>query len=1004
MSEEKETNKIEEDLNSIEENDFIVNYFLNSDFFKFFENQPKLHEKREKITKLINFLQENKNYLQSLKELKNLNLLYDIILTNLIENNNNFVLIQINLIKILCEQISLIENEQIKLDFITFIKKTLSKLFDKFYLQNSKINNNLFQIFILFLEKNILNLNDYFPLIEIINTEEDDEYKINILNLILKIINTNEKINKNNFPHNIINIIEKLSENNENENLKEKAGNIIDILNSRKKEEINDNSILNEFEIPNTPLSQQDSKLAFSSFIKKISKAVRKENLDKINNKEKDKDKDKEELNGEHDKENGQIEKIEKKIDIIEPDIKIDIKNEEKNLDINEVQNDNINANNQINQENKNEFFNMNEEIKIEEKKENPEKDKRIISHIKRIKSKDEVNINNNNKNDINNEKENLQSQNDDTIPQAIEQNEEKKEKKDNKNKKAIKTRITRSRKLGVMVKQKNNKEKDKVKEDNEENKMPIIVNKVNINQKENKIILQKEEEQNDILPSNDNVINNIPQKDLNEDIEEKINNKELQETLQIQEKEKDKEFEKEKGIDDNNQKNIIEDFDEIPIITNKNKLIDDISNEEENGIKISKKESMEEFNKKLDSALEQENQDILIKQKSELNLNEKEEKEKEKEKEIDDPKYDELKSILGSEICELITSQKWENKKHALEQINTLIEENNSLINYNDLFNYIKSKLKNFKEMNFNIIREALNIFISLLKKRSLSKDNFLLLINIYYEKIADIKLKDNFIELINTAIEESIIDPGSIISNLISKISKKKNQKILSEYSMLFNKLIEENDIKDLPINDIVKYCKLMAGNSNPQVRTSATNLICILYKYMGEDLKPLLKDIKESTLKMIEAELEKVTIITKKEDEKNKSTKIIKKISKNEKNFKNINSEIEMGTVEPIDVSKKINPFLKDLSEGKWQEKKEAIENIENILSEANNKILPTGLNDIFLLIKSKLSDGNKNYVKMLISLLTKFIPALKKDFKPWSKMIALNLIPILSDKNQ
>ena len=163
--------------------------------------------------------------------------------------------------------------------------------------------------------------------------------------------------------------------------------------------------------------------------------------------------------------------------------------------------------------------------------------------------------------------------------------------------------------------------------------------------------------------------------------------------------------------------------------------------------------------------------------------------------------------------------------------------------MNYNDLFNYIKSKMKNFKETNFNIIREALNIFISLLKIKSLSKDNLLLLINTYFEKISDIKLKDNYIELINTAIEESIIDTGSIISNIISKISKKKNSKLLNEYSTLFSKLIEENDIKDLPINDIVTYSKLMAGNSNPQVRTSATNLICILYKYMGEDLNPLI-----------------------------------------------------------------------------------------------------------------------------------------------------------------
>ena len=445
---------------------------------------------------------------------------------------------------------------------------------------------------------------------------------------------------------------------------------------------------------------------------------------------------------------------------------------------------------------------------------------------------------------------------------------------------------------------------------------------------------------------------------------------------------------------EENNIEKIQEDIEIIPNISEKKNTNKESNSEEENGIKIPKTVSIDEFNKKIDSALEQEQKDNLIQENSESNLDEKTEKEK------DDPKYNEIKQILGSEICDLFSSQKWENKKHALELINSLINEKEVIYNPNDLFNYIKIKMKNFKETNFNIIKEALNIFISLLKKRNLSKENFLLLINFYYEKISDIKLKDNFIELINTAIEESIINAGDIIYNLISKISKKKNVKILNEYSTLFIKLIEENDIKDLPISDIVKYCKLMAGNSNPQVRTSATNLICVLYKYMGEDLKPLLKDIKESTLKMIEAELEKVIIVDKKETNKN-PRKIIKKNSKTDNNII-INGESNQIT--PIDISKKINPHLKDLSEGKWSEKKEAVENIENILLEANNKILPLGLNDFFNLIKSKLSDGNKNYVKMLISLLNKFISALKKEFKPWTKMIALSLIPNLSDKNQ
>jgi hypothetical protein len=127
-----------------------------------------------------------------------------------------------------------------------------------------------------------------------------------------------------------------------------------------------------------------------------------------------------------------------------------------------------------------------------------------------------------------------------------------------------------------------------------------------------------------------------------------------------------------------------------------------------------------------------------------------------------------------------------------------------------------------------------------------------------------------------------------------------------------------------------------------------------------------------------------------------------------NKSENSEVNVNKKKIIGNLEllaPVDISKKLtSQLIKDLSEGKWQEKKEACETIEKILNDANMKILPVGLNDLFNLIKSKLSDGNKNLVKILISLVNKFIQALKKEFKPWTKMIALSLIPNLSDKNQ
>ena len=44
----------------------------------------------------------------------------------------------------------------------------------------------------------------------------------------------------------------------------------------------------------------------------------------------------------------------------------------------------------------------------------------------------------------------------------------------------------------------------------------------------------------------------------------------------------------------------------------------------------------------------------------------------------------------------------------------------------------------------------------------------------------------------------------------------------------------------------------------------------------------------------------------------------------------------------------------------------------------------KILPTGLDDLMNLIKSKLNDGNKNLIKILVGLLAKLIESLKQGF--------------------
>lgn len=234
MSEDNNSNKNLSTQNSLPESaNSEIPDILNTDFFKSFEPQKKLPEKKAKISALINFLKENSTYLSSLNDQKKLLSLYDIILTNLIENNNNFVISQINLIEILSLQIINSENDENKNDFIAFYKKALPKLFDKFYLQNQKINDNLIQIFDNSIKRDVLKLKDYFPLIENICIEEDDEYKTNILNFLYEQIIKDENIFRENMPKNIIDAINKSINDEDNESLAEISKKIIDVLNGR---------------------------------------------------------------------------------------------------------------------------------------------------------------------------------------------------------------------------------------------------------------------------------------------------------------------------------------------------------------------------------------------------------------------------------------------------------------------------------------------------------------------------------------------------------------------------------------------------------------------------------------------------------------------------------------------------------------------------------------------------------------------------------------------------
>ena len=371
---------------------------------------------------------------------------------------------------------------------------------------------------------------------------------------------------------------------------------------------------------------------------------------------------------------------------------------------------------------------------------------------------------------------------------------------------------------------------------------------------------------------------------------------------------------------------------------------------------------------------------------------------------------------INDIEIINLLDEKKWENRKNGFMKLNQFILNSNFDKNNFDLFFiYIYIKLNSFKETNFNLMKEGIQCIISMFNQINNNYDNtnnkitdkkyIRTLLNDLFEKISDNKLKDTYLNLLD--ILQNNYSIKEILDILFEKLKNTNKVNVLKEYATYIKYLIEikkifENNDENINIKNIIDFAIKLSNNANPQVRKIAVSIFCLLYKYIGPDLKLFIKEIKnESTLKVIEKELSQITIDTNNLINKDRIMKSSNDTDSKQKNAPN--EAIPKKNLKRIDLTKEIpSSLLNDINKGKWNEKKEAIEFLHKLLDKSNNFISVNGLDNLFQVIKDKLKDGNKNLVKLIIELLSHFIEALGVQIKKYSKTIILSLLSNLSEK--
>lgn len=170
----------------------------------------------------------------------------------------------------------------------------------------------------------------------------------------------------------------------------------------------------------------------------------------------------------------------------------------------------------------------------------------------------------------------------------------------------------------------------------------------------------------------------------------------------------------------------------------------------------------------------------------------------------------------------------------------------------------------------------------------------------------------------------------------------------------------------------------------------------LFSVLFQHAGEAIRNFLTEIKDSTLKLIEAEFAKITPYKRGEFEKKRSCRgeaaaeeeaMLGAAAKKGGKGGGGGGGVDLLAALPRqDISKQLNSKLLEQFKNKdWKIRVKGGEDVEAILRDAKMRIEVNGLNELMDALKNGMKDANKAVVKKYIQLLGTMAEAIGPDVK-------------------